>query len=135
LFGIVQVDPRLSNAARRNSGVGSSQTACRGRLSSGPTRRGSEARQQTETLGQDRRIRRQGEQIVEHQIKPLTLEAVERLQHHLRWAVHPPLVHVHRHELLQQRRGARIGTGDVLREWLRVVEPQAMVGGQLPGHG
>jgi hypothetical protein len=56
--GMTQVEPRLSNAARRNSGDGTNQTACEGRTTSGKTRRGRAANPSTNTGCEDGSDRR-----------------------------------------------------------------------------
>ena len=60
-------------------------------------------RQQSEPFDDDGRLAREAENVFDDQIEALTPKPVERLEHRLRQSFKPPLVHVHDHELMQQR--------------------------------
>jgi hypothetical protein len=47
------------------------------------------------------------QEVFDDQAGQLPLEPVKALKHGLRRSVHPSLVHVHRHELMQKRAGLR----------------------------
>lgn len=131
LLGMSHVDPRASNALRRNSAVGSSQTAWCLALRRGATRRG----QQLEPLGEDRAVGRHRRDVLDDEVEPLRLEPVERLEHHRRGSAEPSFVHVHRCEGVKERSLIRRQTSVVSGEGFYREEPESVVVDQLPSDG
>ena len=74
--------------------------------------------------------------VFDDQAEALTAEPVKRLEHLLRRSINPSLVHVHRHELVQQRTVVAGAAARVIRHHVvRRVHTQAMFGGEATRDG
>src|SRR5687768_8683335 len=74
--------------------------------------------QQPESLCDDSWLTRESEKVFDDHVETLTLKPVECLEHFRRRSVHPSLIHVHRHEPVQQRRVFRCAPPGVIRHHL-----------------
>ncbi len=77
-----------------------------------------EAWQEPESLSDDGSFARQAEEVLDDRAEALTAKPVECLEHDVRRAVQPSLVHVHGHELAQERTVLRHTPARVIRHRL-----------------
>ncbi len=88
---------RAARAARRNSGVCSSHSACRGSDRCGRTRCGSRRK----PLGDDDATRSERAQVLDQQVEAFPLEPGEALVHRRRVSQHPSFIHAHGPEAVE----------------------------------
>ena len=86
-----------------------------------------EMRQYSEALHDHSRMSRDAEEILDDDIEALAPKPMEGIKHRRRRSIHPSVIHIHGHKLVQKWAVFRIASAGVLRHHvIRPVQMQAM---------